>query len=117
LKEILKSLKQTLINKTKPVPRGFYAVMGGTYGGEFFVFLNETLTEYVFLSLPEKHIRLVPKDAYVRGVNNKVLDFISKLPKKVYNTVELEYKKLNNLNAICTTKANHQSDKRTTGEP
>jgi hypothetical protein len=103
--------------ETKPRHRGFYAVLGGTYGGEFFIYIKESHEGYVFLSLPDKHIRVVPKDAYIRGVNYKLLDFISQLPKKIYDTVEIEYKKLNNLNAICTTKTNHKSDKRSTCNP
>jgi len=95
-----------------PVRRGFYAVMGGTYGGEFLVYIKENKDLYTFISLPEKKVLDVPKDAFKRGIDNKILDFIDTLPKRVFYTVENEYKQLNKINGTSTTKTNHKPDKR-----
>lgn len=103
--------------QTTPTARSFFAVLGGTYGGEFLVFIQEKLDDYIFLSLPDKVIRAVPKDAYMRGVKNKVLDFICNLPKDVYKVVEQEFNSINNTNGLRNSKTNNQPYQRPTGEP
>lgn len=120
MKEILKNLKQpySFFNKDKntiPANRSIYAVLKGTYGGEFFTYIKKDKEEFIFLSLPEKIIRRVPFDAFARGIKNGVIEYITRLPKNVQEVVELEYNKLNTLNGHSTTKTDNKSDKRGTG--
>ena len=71
-----------------------YAVTSGDYMGEFFVLMEET-NEYIFLSLPDFHIRHVPKEKYKLGVENKILDFQEVLPKDIFNECLNKYTEIN----------------------
>jgi len=98
----------------EPVNRGFYAVAGGTYGGDFLVFIKENNDSYDFITLPDKKPLEVPIDAFKRGIENRILDYITTLPKSVFSVVEMEYEKLNKHNGSSTTKADNKPDKRPT---
>lgn len=95
-----------------PQKRGIYAVLKGTYSGEYLVFIEEKKSEYTFISLPEKIILTVPKSSFDNGLKNKILDYIEKLPKSVYKVVELEYNSLNIKNGLRRTKEDNKPYKR-----
>jgi len=75
-----------------------YAVTGGDYMGEFFVLVEETNKDYIFLSLPDFYVRHVPKDKYEFGVQNKILDFREKLPQDIFKDCMNKYTELKLLN-------------------
>lgn len=101
--------------KTQPTPRGFYAVLHGTYKGNFFVFINQEFNNVNCLLLPDKQILKSPYKDFCKALKDEVFELVEKLPKKVFKTVEDEYLKLNNSNGLSRTKKNYKSDKRVTG--
>ena len=78
-----------------PKKRQVYAVTGGKYVGQFFVYITQNEHDYVFLSLPDMEQVTVPCDKFRFGIDNKILDPVSVLPKKVYLMCEAQYNQLN----------------------
>jgi hypothetical protein len=74
-----------------PSKRSVYAVTGGKYLGEFFVFMEKTDDSVCFLSLPKMKVRKIPIDNFLFGVDNKILDKIEKLPRNIYKTCRSQY--------------------------
>lgn len=103
MKEILKYLKGTFNKREKhPIEKGIYVILGGTYSAEFFVYFSQDLTHITFFSLPDKKVRKVPKESFYNGIKNKLVEFIERLPDKVYKTVEHEFNLINNnTNGFC----------------
>lgn len=101
-------------NKIAPTPRGFYAVLQGTYKGSFFVFIKQELEHIYCITLPEKQILRSPIKDFSIAVRDGVIELIKKLPKNVYNTVEEEFIKLNNINGLSRTEKNNKPYKRVT---
>jgi hypothetical protein len=95
-----------------PFKRGIYAILKGSYAGEYLVFVKEQDNTYTFFSLPGKVILTVPKDSFDNGFNNKILDFVERLPKSVYKVVESEYNSLNIKDGLRRTKKNNKPYKR-----
>ena len=88
---MLKTLKKawsSLLSGTEPAtgPKSgcIYAVNGGKYLGEFFVYIEENNTDYCFLSLPKMESRNVPKDKFDTGINDKIIEPVETLPKNIY---------------------------------
>jgi hypothetical protein len=77
----------------KPQLGNIYAVNAGTYMGEFLVLVEES-DQYIFLSLPDFHIRHVPREKYQLGIENKILDFREKLPEDVFVQCISKYNEL-----------------------
>ena len=74
-------------------PGNIYAVTAGDYMGEFFLFMEE-LEDYIFLSLPDFHIRTVPRDKYKFAIENNILDFRERLPKNIFNDCITKYNQI-----------------------
>jgi len=70
-----------------------YAVTGGKYLGEFFVFMEIVGNDHTFLSLPDMKIRSVPKDKLITGIEHKVLQFQEILPINVLQVCKAQYEK------------------------
>lgn len=85
----------SLINKLKlkftPKERHILVVLDGVYKGEWLVEVSKTNDHTVFLSLPDKYERIIPNKDIVWGIENKVIDIVGALPKKVYNVCVAEY--------------------------
>ena len=81
------------LSKTHPKKRYVYAITGGVYLGELFVFIKKTDLEYSFLSLPDMKIRSVPLEKFDFGLKEKIIDIVQKLPKNVYDTCIKQYNK------------------------
>ena len=92
LKTLLDGIKNTL-SPPHPKNRVLYAVTGGTYLGEFFIYMEKQDNVYYFLSLPDMYIRSVPKDDLVTGIGTWVLELVEQLPVGVYDTCKEEYTK------------------------
>lgn len=95
-----------------PFKKGIYAVLKGTYSGEYLIYIKEQEKTYTFFSLPGKLILNVPKESFDNGFKNKIVDYVEKLPKDVYGVVESEYNSLNNKDGSRRTKKNNKPDKR-----
>lgn len=116
MKEILKFLKGTS-KKDHPIDRGIYVILGGSYSGEYFVYIKSKPDTYTFFALPTKVIRDVPVESFKMGIKNKLVDFIEQLPLKVYNTVELEFNSINTKDGPSKSNKNNKPDKRPTSSP
>ena len=74
-----------------PSKRSLYAVTGGKYLGEFFIYMERDDDFFYFLSLPKMHIREVPVDKYHFAVDNKILDKVEKVPRGVWKVCKQQY--------------------------
>tara|TARA_Y100000310_G_C20684897_1_gene818352 strand:- start:1242 stop:1535 length:294 start_codon:yes stop_codon:yes gene_type:complete len=84
-----------IFDTTHPKHRQSYAVTGGKYLGEFFVYMEQTETDVIFLSLPSMDKRLIPKDKFQYAIKNKILDPVEKIPTNIYNLCKEHYKGIN----------------------
>lgn len=82
-----------IFNNKHPKKRFLYAITGGKYLGELFVFIEKTKDNFSFLSLPDMKIREVPHDKFDFGIDNKIIDIVEKLPSKVYDVCVKQYGK------------------------
>lgn len=82
---------------THPKKRYIYAVTGGVMLGELLVYIEHKETDYGFLVLPEMKNRLIPVDKFEKGIKEKIVDVVEKLPKNVFNVCKAQYdKNINN---------------------
>lgn len=78
--------------KNTPKKRLLYAIEGGDFLGEFFLYFEKTNRDYLFLSLPGMFVRKVPIEAFERGINNKILVPYKKLPLNVFKICDEQFK-------------------------
>lgn len=71
--------------------RRIYAIRDGSYKGNFFVYVGQDEDNYNFLSLPENEPVRVTKDEFNKGVREKIVDYIEKLPHNVYEICCAQY--------------------------
>lgn len=85
----------SILNKFKqhPKQRYIYAVTGGKYLGELLVYMDDKGEGYEFLSLPNMYNRTIPRDKFEIGITNTIIEVVEKLPRSVYSTCKLQYKK------------------------
>jgi hypothetical protein len=79
--------------KTKKHPKKSfsYAVTTGTYVGEILVYIGETETDYRFISIPKNVNRNVPKEKFEYGLDSKIVEFVEKIPNKVFKILEKQF--------------------------
>jgi len=75
-----------------PKERSIYAVLQGSYKGEWLVPVSYIPDHTVFFSLPDRHIRTIPNKEIQLGLQNKILEVAEILPKNIYNNCLEEYK-------------------------
>ena len=79
--------------------QGFaYAVQTGDYVGEMFVYINSNILAHNFLSLPSMQNRNIPKNQFIIGMNNSIIEFVEKIPNRVFRVVEAQYTENENSN-------------------
>lgn len=100
------------LEKKHPKQRGIYAVLKGTYSGEYIVFLRKDSTFLEFISFPDKHILRVPEKDFKEGIDGNILEFIQSLPTGVYSVVEEEAKRLNKKDGPSKANKNYKPYKR-----
>ena len=84
-----------LVSNKKKIEEGScYAVLGGDYIGEIFVFFKEKNKTLFFVSIPKMEIREVSIDKFELGIDDGILDFVNVLPDDVYSVVESHGKKI-----------------------
>jgi len=86
-------LKKFKINTNKPKLRGIYAVTGGDYIGECYVFIPDKKTDedYCAFVLPDVGTKYIKINDVETGIEKKILDLIDILPKDVYNICIKEF--------------------------
>lgn len=82
-----------IFKKKHPAKRYLYAITGGTYLGELFVFIENNDSTFSFLSLPDMKIRDIPSEKFDFGIENKIIDIVEKLPKSVFEVCKKQYYK------------------------
>ena len=75
-----------------PRRRFVYAVTDGDYMGEFLVYMEQCNGKYVFLSLPDLHVRHISDDDIQSAIKSDVLDVVEKLPSEVYSVCCTQYR-------------------------
>ena len=95
LKKLLSGIKNTF-NIGHPKKRQVYAVTGGKYLGEFFIYIEQREGDLLFLSLPSMERRAVPSDKFEFAIANKILDPVENLSKDMYKLCKEQYKSINN---------------------
>jgi hypothetical protein len=88
--------------KKHPKPRIIYAVVKGSYLGELLVYIEKSVDNYSFLSLPNMTIREIPIEKFKFGIDEKIVEKVTKIPKYVYSVCKKQYfkNKQNTLNNI-----------------
>lgn len=81
-----------LFKKTHPIKGYSYAVTTGAYVGEMFVFIEEKEEDYKFISIPKNVNRDVPKDKFILGMNEGIVEVVEKLPRKISSLLEKQYR-------------------------
>jgi hypothetical protein len=85
----MKKIKDFFLKQKTHIPKGScYAVLRGDYFGEIFVFFHQEKDFLYFVSLPKMLVREVKINKFEIGLNDKILDPIKTLPKKIYDVVE-----------------------------
>lgn len=74
-----------------PIKGHIYAVGTGSFVGEMFVFIEETNDTYEFISIPKNQNRSVPKDKFIFGLNNKILEYVNQIDKDVLVLLEKQF--------------------------
>jgi hypothetical protein len=79
-------------------PGNVYAVQTGDYAGEMLVYVLTDFMYHKFLSIPLMKNRNIPKEKFVFGMNNHIIEFVERVPKKFYSIIEAQYQKNENSN-------------------
>lgn len=74
-----------------------YAVHGGDYIGEIFIYVRKTPSTYAFLSIPKMENRYVESSMFELGLNENLLHFVEKIPPDVFSLVAAQFESNNNL--------------------
>lgn len=92
-------INKLIKRKTKVVPksRQVYAVGTGVYVGEMLVYCKTDKENYHFLSIPKNINRSVPIEKFDFAIEHKIAEYVTQLPKKVYNLCfkQFEYNQKN----------------------
>ena len=95
LKKLFNGIKNKISDYALP-NRKIYAVTGGKYLGQFFVYMEEHETHVTFLSIPSMEKIDVSKEKYNFAIENNILDPIENVPSDVYNLCKEHYRNINN---------------------
>ena len=89
IKRSIETLKELLKNKEKS--RACYAILHGSYKGDFIVYMGKTDKVWNFLRLPGMEPLEIPSDVMSNAIDKKIVDFIENLPKNIYKTCVKQY--------------------------
>jgi hypothetical protein len=75
--------------ETTHIPKGScYAVLRGDYYGEIFCFFHQKDEMLYFVSLPKMELREVKRIKFDIGLDEKIIDPIQTIPKKILKVVQ-----------------------------
>ncbi len=77
--------------KRDNLQKKIFAVRDGVFKGLFLVYISTTDDEFNFLVLPENEVMSITKAQWKKGVDNKIVDLIRKLPDNVYEICCAQY--------------------------
>lgn len=75
-----------------------YAVQTGDYAGEMLVYISTDFLYHKFLSVPLMQNRNIPKDKFIFGMNNHIIEYVERVPKKFLCVIEAQHQKNENSN-------------------
>lgn len=79
-----------------------YFVNGGKYGGDYYVIVGQNFEGYILFNLTpdskSEKVISVPKEKLLSGVNEKIVDFVERLPYNIYIDCKSVYLKNENSN-------------------
>lgn len=78
-------------NKKHPIKSYSYAVTTGTYVGEILVYIEETESDYRFISIPKNINRNIPKEKFDLGLDTKIVEFVEKIPSKIFKLLNKQF--------------------------
>jgi hypothetical protein len=78
-------------NKKHPIKGFSYAITTGTYVGEILIFVEEKNEHFDFISIPKNVNRNIPKDKFFYGMEEKIVDVVEKIPRKVFKLLEKQF--------------------------
>ena len=110
-----KDLVTSKLLKINRLDCNIYAVNEGSYKGEFFVYINNDDDNYYFLSLPHNNTVIVTVEEFTTGVEKKVIQFLEKIPKNVYEICKAQYnesKSKDNINRLKQSATSGSLDRR-----
>lgn len=86
----------SLFSGRHPKNRQVYAITGGKYLGEFFLYIDRDDNNYYFLSMPKMEKRVVTTEKFNYGIVNNIVDPVERVPRNVYELCKEQYKHINN---------------------
>lgn len=86
-------LSDLISKKLKPKNRGIYAIKGGQFLGETFVYIDTADNYYNFLSLPDNLIRNVPINSFEFALKHDIIELIERLPSSHWKVCKAQYEK------------------------
>lgn len=69
-----------------------YFVNGGDYEDLILVFMEETETDYGFLTIPTQENLWVPKEKFDFAISEAIIEFVEILPKNVVQVTEFKFR-------------------------
>ena len=105
---------KSLLERDK-LKRCIYAVREGTYKGNFIVYINTNGEDYNLLMLPFNEPLTMSQNEFNSGIENKIVDYIEKLPHNVYQICCAQYnesKAKDNINRLKQSTASSSMDNR-----
>jgi hypothetical protein len=74
-----------------PKSRDIYAIKGGDYIGEIWVYCGKKEPHYNFLSVPLMVNRSVEFETFERGVDLEIVSLVDRAPRHVYKTSKKQF--------------------------
>lgn len=68
-----------------------YAVNTGDYVGELLTYVESSEDHYHFLSIPSMVNREIPKEKFDFGKEHNIIEFVERIPKKVFRITEEKF--------------------------
>lgn len=70
-----------------------YAVLHGSYGGQYIVVIDKDVVEYKCLLMPDNKCLDIPIDKFTFATDNNILDFIETVPNNITSVCRAQYNK------------------------
>lgn len=87
-----------MLSKKNLKKREVYAVNHGDHAGQMFIVIQITNDTVNCLAIPVMKCVKVPKEAFDRGRNTAIIEYVETLPKDVYKISEKQYLANENVN-------------------